>query len=136
MIHHGAAVVTDQNSPLLSREFEHLRVGHAFEIAVGGGREIDGWFPSAHGLKNTVAEVGVSLETDQGRDSPDLSPGALKARPKGRVFLGHRNCFPLELAFGLRQEPVDLGLVIQIESYGAVDLRALQGRKIFLNGLR
>ena len=43
--------MTDQDAILLGCELKNPRIGHTFEIAVGGGSEIDSWFPKAHALK-------------------------------------------------------------------------------------
>src|SRR5580704_13779212 len=64
-----------QNSTLLSCDFKNLWIGNSFQLAVSGGSEINGWFSKAKGLDDTVAQVGVGLETDHlepgaGRDSP------------------------------------------------------------------
>ncbi len=62
--------MANQNSTLSSCDFKNLWIGNAFQIAVSGGSEIDGWFSKAKSLDETVAQVSVGLETDQGRDSP------------------------------------------------------------------
>ena len=69
MIHHSAPVMTDKDPAPLSRELKNLRIRNACENAVSGGSEIDRWFPKAHGFHETVAEVSVGLEADQGCDS-------------------------------------------------------------------
>ena len=73
VIHHGAPVMAHQNATLLSRDVKNLRIGNSFQPTVSGGSEIDGWFSKAKGLDQTVAQVSVGLETDQGRDSPILA---------------------------------------------------------------
>ena len=61
--------MTYQDAMPLRREFKNLWIWNTCENAVGGGSEIDGWFPKAHRLNETIAEVSVRLEGDQGRDS-------------------------------------------------------------------
>ena len=55
--------------------------------------------------------------------------------PEDRISLSQGNGRSLELAFRVFQIFVDLRLVIEIESNGPVDLRALEERKVFLNSL-
>lgn len=54
---------------------------------------------------------------------------ALDVGPKRRVGLFQRDGVPLELALGIHEIFVDLGLMIEVEGDCPVDLGALQRRK-------
>ena len=54
----------------MSCNFKHLGIGNAFQSAVCGRGEIDGWFSLTNRLDDNVAQVSVGLEADQARDPP------------------------------------------------------------------
>ena len=73
MSRHRAAIVSDEDTVLAGRDFEHVRIGKPDETTVGGGSKIDRRFASLYRHNDVVVEICVSLEANQGRDSPILA---------------------------------------------------------------
>ncbi len=65
--------MSDQNPALVGGDLKNLRIGNAFQVAVGCGSEVYGRFSKLYGLDDTLPDVSVGLEPDQGRDSPILA---------------------------------------------------------------
>ena len=73
MFDHRPPVVRDQDAALVGRNLKNTRILNPFESAVCGGREVDCGFSKPEGSNDLLSDVGVSLEADQGRDSPILA---------------------------------------------------------------
>lgn len=65
-----------------------------------------------------------------------LCPGALQSFPQRGIRLPQRGGALLKFALGAAQVFVDFCLVVQVVGDSAVDLRPLQQREVFLDGLR
>src|SRR5437870_316576 len=73
MIQHRSAVMRDQNAVLACGHLKHLGIGNPCKVAFCGGGEIDCGLPSPDCNNDTVMNVGIGLEPNQGRDSPNLA---------------------------------------------------------------
>ena len=62
--------MSDQNTVLDSGKFKDIGVRDPFELAVGGGSEVNRRLSPQHGHNDSVMDVRVSLESDQDRRSP------------------------------------------------------------------
>ena len=65
--------MSDQDARLACSNFKDIWIGNPFEPTVSGGREVDCRLASPDGNNDCVMDVGVSLEADQGRESPILA---------------------------------------------------------------
>ena len=73
MIQHRPPVMRDQDAALAGCNLQDIGIRNTLEFTVRGGREVDCRLTSPDGNNDSVMDVGVSLEADQGRDSPILA---------------------------------------------------------------
>ena len=73
MLDHRPPVMSDQDAPLAGRNLKDIRIRNAFEFTVHGGSKVDCRLAPPDCYNDSVIDVGVSLEADQGRDSPILA---------------------------------------------------------------
>ncbi len=70
MLQHRPPVMSDQDAALAGCNLKDIRIRKPFEFTVRGRSEVDCPFSPPDCYNDSVMEVGVSLVTDQGRDSP------------------------------------------------------------------
>ena len=70
MLDHRAAVMSQENTALASRKFKDFRIWNSFEPVLRGGSEVNCRFPSPDSDNNSLINIGIRLEPNQGRGSP------------------------------------------------------------------
>lgn len=93
MTGHRPAIMCDENTFFLCGHFQDLGIGQADDAAFHGRSEFDGGFPEPHRLDDSITKIGVRLEADQARDSPD---GDSVIRALARSSLAHNSGFSTE----------------------------------------
>ena len=73
MVYHRPPVVSDQDSALVGCNLKNTRIWNPFDVAVCGGSEVNCGFSKPDGSNDSLPDVSVGLEADQGRDSPILA---------------------------------------------------------------
>ena len=73
--------MSDEDASLASCDFEHLRIWNSVELAVICGGKVDCWLTPTDCKNDSVMNVSVSLEADQGRLPSHFGASALDLLP-------------------------------------------------------
>ena len=73
MVYHRPPVVRDQDSAQAGCNLKYLGIWNPHDFAVRRGGEVNCRFSKPDGPNDALPDVGVGLESDQGRDSPILT---------------------------------------------------------------
>jgi len=70
MLNHSSAVMSHEDTVLVSCQFKDFRIWNSFQPILHSGGEINCRFQPPDGDNNSLMNIGIRLEPDQGCGSP------------------------------------------------------------------